>query len=120
MLRILAVALFFLMNSLSSLAGDYRHVVLFKFKDSAEKAEIAKLEKAFNALEEKIEEIKDFEWGTNVSPEGHDKGFTHCFLVTFEDKSGLEAYLPHPAHKDFVAKLKPLMEDVLVVDYVAK
>ncbi|MGB1128761.1 MAG: Dabb family protein, partial [Haloferula sp.] len=89
-------------------------------KKDAPAEKIAELEKAFAALPEKIDTITDFEWGTNVSPEGHDKGFTHCFLVTFKDKAGLEVYLPHPAHKAFVELLKPLMEDVTVVDYVAK
>ncbi len=121
MIRTLLIALSLLaLSSLASAAGEYRHVVLFKFKKDAPAEKIAELEKAFAALPEKIDTITDFEWGTNVSPEGHDKGFTHCFLVTFKDKAGLEVYLPHPAHKAFVELLKPLMEDVTVVDYVAK
>ena len=74
---------------------------------------------AFAALKEKIEFIKGFEWGTNVSPEGLDQGFTHCFFVTFDSKEDLEKYLPHPAHKEFGALLRPHLDKVLVVDYVA-
>ena len=77
-------------------------------------------EKAFAAMKKSIPEIQDFEWGTNVSPEGKDQGFTHCFLVTFRDKAGLEVYLPHPEHKKFGAMLKGLIDKVLVIDYVAK
>jgi hypothetical protein len=61
----------------------------------------------------------DFEWGTNVSPEGKGDGFTHCFFVTFKDKAGLEVYLPHPAHQEFGAGLRGILDKVLVVDYVA-
>ena len=121
MIRTLVLALSFLaMSSIAQAAGEYRHVVLFKFKEDAPAEKITALEKAFAALPGKIDTITGFEWGTNVSPEGHDKGFTHCFLVTFKDKAGLEVYIPHPAHKAFVEQLKPLMDDVLVIDYVAK
>jgi quinol monooxygenase YgiN len=108
------------LSSIAQAAGEFRHVVLFKFKADAPAEKITALEKAFAELPEKIDAITGFEWGTNVSEEGHDKGFTHCFLVTFKDKAGLDAYLPHPAHKAFVEQLKPLMEDVTVIDYVAR
>ena len=94
-----------------------RHVVLFKFKDSATDDAIKKAEEAFNALPSKIPEIKDFEWGTNNSPEGLDKGFTHCFFLTFDDEEGRAVYLPHPDHKAFGEILGPVLEDVLVLDY---
>ena len=100
-------------------AGPYRHVVLFAFKESSSEADVAKIEKAFAELPGKIDTITGYEWGTNVSPEGLNDGLTHCFLVTFKDKAGLEVYIPHPAHKEFVALLKPHLEKVVVVDYVA-
>ena len=94
-----------------------RHVVLIKFKEGTSSSDIAKVENAFGALEDKIPEIRGYEWGTNNSPEGADKGFTHCFLVTFESEEDREVYLPHPDHQAFVEVLSPHMEDVLVVDY---
>lgn len=78
-----------------------------------------KIENAFRALPSKIPVVADFEWGTNNSPEGLSDGFTHCFLVTFNDEKGREVYLPHPAHKELVALLKPHLDKVLVIDYVA-
>ncbi len=97
-----------------------RHVVLIKFKEGTSQEDIAKVEEAFGGLEDKIPEIKDYEWGTNNSPEGADKGFTHCFFVTFASEEDRAVYLPHPDHKAFVEVLTPHMEDVLVVDYWAK
>lgn len=96
----------------------YRHVVFFDFKDSATKEQIAHIEKEFVALKDKINLIKDLEWGTNISPEGLDHGHTHCFIVTFEDKAACEEYLPHPEHKKFVDQAVPLLEKATVLDFI--
>jgi hypothetical protein len=105
----------------ASCSGDeYRHVVMFKFKDSATTDQVVAIEKAFAGLPGKISTIRDFEWGVDVSPEGKADGFTHCFLVSFDDKAGLDVYLPHPAHKAFVDLLLPSLDKVLVLDYVAQ
>jgi hypothetical protein len=94
-----------------------QHVVSFKFKDGASSVQIENVEKAFVALKGKIPEIVSLEWGTNNSPEGLNKGFTHCFIVTFKDEKGRSVYLPHPEHKAFVKILKPILDDVFVIDF---
>ena len=106
--------------AMTTTAGLYRHVVVFKFKETTTDAQIKQIIEDFGKLKNDIKDIVAFEHGTNVSPEGLDKGFTHVFLVTFKDKAGLDVYLPHPAHKAFVEKLLPLLEEPFVVDYVAK
>ncbi|MBM50799.1 MAG: stress responsive alpha-beta barrel domain protein [Roseibacillus sp.] len=100
--------------------GAYRHVVCFKFKDDATGNQITAIEKAFAALPSKISSITDYEWGTNVSPENLAQGYTHCFIVSFKDKKGLEAYLPHKDHKAFVEQLLPILDKAFVIDFVAK
>jgi hypothetical protein len=97
--------------------GVLRHVVLFKFKADTPGGTLRKIEKAFYSLPEKIPEIADFEWGLNNSPEGINKGFTHCFVLTFSSEEDRAVYLPHPDHKRFGEILDPWLEDVLVVDY---
>nr|WP_228027990.1 Dabb family protein [Costertonia aggregata] len=97
-----------------------RHVVLFKFKEGTSNDEIKKVEDAFSALPSKIPEIKGYEWGLNNSPEGLEKGFTHCFFLTFNNEADREAYLPHPEHKAFGTVLTPHLDDVLVIDYWTK
>ena len=94
-----------------------RHVVCFQFKDDATEDQIREVEKAFAQLPKKIDAIVDFEWGTDVSTENRTQGFTHCFLVSFRDEAGRDAYLPHPAHKEFVQIARPRIENVLVIDY---
>ncbi len=100
--------------------GKVRHVVLFKFKEGTTAEQQKTVEDAFRELPKKVHEIVDFEWGTNISPENRNEGFTHCFLVTFDDVKGRDAYLPHPAHKEFGKVLKPYLDKVLVIDFVAK
>ena len=97
-----------------------RHVVLFKFSDSTTVGKVKDIEEAFRKLPEKIDVIEDFEWGTDISTEGLAQGFTHCFLVTFADEKGRDAYIPHPAHQEFVALAKPYFEKVLVLDYLSR
>lgn len=97
-----------------------RHVVLFKFKDDAKPEDVKKVEDAFVALKGKIALIKDFEWGTNSSPEGLNQGLTHCFFASFTSDKDRDAYLIHPDHKAFVEVLKPHLDKVTVVDYWTK
>ncbi|MGK0237341.1 MAG: hypothetical protein ACI92G_000800 [Candidatus Pelagisphaera sp.] len=104
----------------SSEKGPLRHVVMFQFKDSSSAKDIKKIVDAFNELPSKIDSIKDYEFGVNNSPEGLDDGFTHIFLVTFEDDAGRAKYLPHPAHLAFVEILKPHLEKVMVLDFNAQ
>ena len=94
-----------------------RHVVLFKFKDGTSDEQVRQIEQAFCTLPDKIDAIRDFEWGTDVSVENRQEGFTHCFVVTFRDETARAEYLPHPAHKEFGKLLGPYLDKVLVIDY---
>jgi len=100
--------------------GRVRHVVLLKFKETTAPAQIRDIEEKFRALGGKIREIRDLEWGTDMSTEKLSEGFTHCFLVTFDNSKARDAYLPDPEHKAFAEALKPLLDKVLVIDYVAR
>ena len=86
------------------------HTVFFKFKETATKEQITKVENDFRALK----------WGTNVSPEHHDKGFTHCFVLTFATEADRNTYLTHPAHKEFGKVLGPILGEVMVLDFWGK
>ena len=97
-----------------------RHVVLFKFKYDATPEQIREVENAFAALPSKVDAIYDLEWGTDVSVENLQQGFTHCFLVSFRSEADRAKYLPHPAHKEFGQILGPHLDKVLVIDYWTK
>lgn len=118
-MKFLSLLLALAMIATSALAADgsIRHVVHFKFKADAKPEQIKQITDEFAALKSKISEVESIEWGTNVSPEGLDKGFTHCWIVSFKSAKDRDAYLVHPAHKAFVAILKPVLDDALVVDF---
>ncbi|MGV3557337.1 Dabb family protein [Larkinella arboricola] len=97
--------------------GDLQHVVLFKFKPETTPEKVKEIVAAFEALPSKIKEIKGFKWGTNNSPEGHDKGLTHAFILTFNNEKDRDTYLPHPAHKEFGKIVGPWLADLTVVDF---
>ena len=99
-----------------------RHVVIFKYKPEAMEAQIRQVTEVFRALKDKVPGILSFEDGVNNSPEGKNLGFTHVYLLTFEDVKARDAYLPHPEHQKFGALLGQLgiLEDVFVVDYMPR
>jgi hypothetical protein len=100
--------------------GELFHVVSFKFKPGATPEQIGLVEQSFASLKEKILGIQSLKWGTNVSPEKHDNGFTHCFVLTFATEKDRDAYLVHEDHKAFGKVVGPVMQDVFVIDFWAK
>jgi len=101
-------------------AKTLRHIVLYKFKDELKPQQVQEVIDAFAALPKKIDTVVGFEHGTNVSPEGKSEGLTHCFVVSFRDEKGRDAYLVHPAHLEYVKLVKDRREKVVVFDYWTK
>ncbi|MEY2408091.1 MAG: hypothetical protein QOF48_761 [Verrucomicrobiota bacterium] len=96
------------------------HVVAFKFKPAATPAQIQQVVDAFGGLKRKIPAIQTLDWGVNVSPEKHDKGFTHGWVLSFKNEKDRDNYLDHPEHKAFGKLVGPVVEDVFVIDYWAQ
>jgi hypothetical protein len=108
-------------SALSAAAAEkLQHVVCFKFKTAAKTEEIKKVEDSFVKLKRDIPQIAAFEWGTNVSKEKRDKGFTHCYVLSFKSEKDLDTYINHPQHKAFGGVVGPVLEDVFVIDFWAK
>lgn len=120
LIGLFVVALMLSLVSFSVMKNEQvKHIVVFKYKPGTTDAQIAEVTKAFRALKGKIPGIVSFENGVNNSPEKLDKGFTHIYLVTFDNAAARDAYLPHPEHKKFgelLGKLQVLQE-VFVVDF---
>ena len=100
--------------------GKVNHVVAFKFKSTTTPAQIKEVEEEFRALKTKVPLIASLKWGTNISPEKHDKGFTHGWVLTFKTDKDRDAYLVHPDHQAFGKLVGPLLDDVFVIDFVAR
>lgn len=97
-----------------------RHVVLFAFRNDAPADAVDAVVTGFGKLPDQIPGILAYETGTNVSPEGLNDGFTHCFTLTFTSAEARDDYLNHPAHVRFVKTLGNCLERSLVIDYWAQ
>ncbi|GAA4946807.1 hypothetical protein GCM10023314_20120 [Algibacter agarivorans] len=97
-----------------------RHFVNLTYKEDATQEQVNNAVEAFVNLKNEIPEIANLEWGLNDSTEGHTKGLTHCFTLTFNNEHAREVYLFHKAHLGMVEKIIPIIADVLVLDYWTK
>ena len=125
-LSILIAVLFTSFLGLVAHAGEtkepIRHFIAVQFKAGTTEAQIQQVTDAFRELQEKIPGITSFEHGVNDSPENLNRGFTHVYLLTFENADARDEYLPHPEHKKFGEMVKQLdvLESLFVIDYAAQ
>ncbi len=94
-----------------------RHVVLIEFKETTTKGQIEETERMFCAMASGIEEIKDYEWGTNVGDVDRTGGFTHCFVLTFVSEGDRDRYMSDAAHNELRTATRPYIKKMLVLDY---
>jgi hypothetical protein len=117
-MKFLTTLLVLAMLTASTLAdGPVRHVVHFKFKADADPATVQKVVTEFAKLKA-IPVVESIEYGKDVSPEGLNKGFTHCWIVSFKSEADRDVYLKHPLHQAFIGILKPVLDEAMVVDFI--
>ena len=97
-----------------------RHVLIARLSPAMTASQFDQFINAFRDLTHKIEGILSFEYGENVSPEGLNQDMTHVIMLTFVNAAARDAYLPHPAHLQFVEFMGRLgiLEALLVIDYI--
>lgn len=115
----LAIA-FALLTAATFADGPVRHIVHFKFKADADKAAVEKVVQEFAKLKTKIPQVESVEFGTDVSPEKLNKGFSHTWIVSFKNEADRDTYLKHKDHLAFVGVLQPVLEEAMVVDIIPK
>ncbi|MGJ3448305.1 Dabb family protein [Enterobacter sp. PTB] len=94
-----------------------RHILFITFIDEASVEQILAVRSAFLEIPDRIEGVISVEWGINDSPEEKNAGYTHCVLMTFADEAARQRYLPHSAHDDLKAIFRPILQDIIVLDY---
>jgi hypothetical protein len=94
-----------------------KHLALLKFKEGTGPDEIDRVFEQLLELSESIEGIEDYVSGPNTSPEGLNQGFTHGFVMTFQDSATRDAYLVHPDHERVKTEVLPKVDSVLVFDF---
>ena len=92
------------------------HIVLLRFRDDVTDHDIGAVDASVRGLVGRIDGVEDVRFGPSTSPEGHEQGYTHGFVMRFRDAAARDAYLPHPLHRPVADEIGRLCEDVLVFD----
>ncbi|XP_050947756.1 stress-response A/B barrel domain-containing protein At5g22580 isoform X2 [Cucumis melo] len=95
---------------------EFKHLVLVKFKEGAAVEEILK---GMENLVSEVEAVKSFEGQEMEGPEMLTQGFTHAFLMTFENKEAHTAFVGHPKHVEFSATFSAAIDKIVVLDFPA-
>jgi len=94
-----------------------KHIALLKFKDGTAQEQIDKVFEDLMDLSDTIPGIEDYVSGPNNSPEGLDQGYTHGFVMTFENAGARDAYLSHADHQRFQKAALEVVGSVIVFDF---
>ncbi|MEQ8787978.1 MAG: Dabb family protein [Pirellulaceae bacterium] len=94
-----------------------QHMVLLKFKPEISPETIDRLFADLAALQQKIPGITYFAGGPYSSHEGLNQGYTHGFLMTFENAAARDVYLPHPEHELVKSAILPCIDGVAAFDF---
>ncbi|POZ16183.1 stress protein [Lelliottia aquatilis] len=94
-----------------------RHVLFIQFKPDVLSLDVDIVRILFLGVRNKIEGVLDVEWGENDSPEMKNAGYTHCVFMTFADETARQKYLPHSVHEELKEIFKPLLQNIIVLDY---
>ncbi len=96
-----------------------QHIVLLKFKPEVTAEKIAELFALLAELQHLIPGITYYAGGANSSPEELNQGYTHGFMMTFENVAARDTYLPHPEHERVKDELLKCIDSVLAFDFEA-
>jgi len=94
-----------------------KHVALWKFKEGTPPEKIDMVLQELLDVSETIPGIEDYVSGANNSPEGMTQGYTHGFVMTFENAEARDAYVSHPDHERAKAVILPHIESVIIFDF---
>lgn len=93
------------------------HIVLIQFKEGTTPEKIDQIFDEFLDISETIPGVENFVSGPNTSPEGLNQGYTHAFVMTFENAAARDTYLKHPEHERVKTLALEVFQSVLVVDF---
>ncbi len=98
-----------------TIQGKVRHIVMFDFSKLSEEI-VNHLITGFEALKA-VPEVLEFEWGIENNAEDSALGFTHCFILTFENFNARTRYLNSSQHRQYEKEVMQYRNKVLVFDY---
>ncbi|HCI48995.1 MAG: hypothetical protein A2977_00300 [Alphaproteobacteria bacterium RIFCSPLOWO2_01_FULL_45_8] len=86
------------------------HIILFKFKRSLTKQEIAELLNQIRTLSEYFPGIQNFSWGPRNSSEKDAHGFEYGLLLQFDSEETRKQYFVHPLSAEISKNFAPALE----------
>jgi hypothetical protein len=90
------------------------HIVLMKFKDEDKAKHLAEAKARLEAMEGRVEVLRQIEVGLNVVPS--ERAFDLSLITRFDDLAGLSTYATHPVHVQVKQFLAGVLEASFVVD----
>lgn len=95
------------------------HIVLFKFKEGTTTQQVQRLKDGILKQKGPIAGLLEISFGEDFT--GRAKGFTHAEVAVFKDRKSLEKFNSSEYHKQLIVDyIKPILEDILVLDYQQK
>ena len=94
-----------------------QHVVLLKIKNDVSEEKVSELFTKLAELKELIPGITYFAGGPYSSHEGLNQGYTHGFVMTFDNAQSRDNYLPHPEHERVKGEILPCIDGVVAFDF---
>ena len=90
------------------------HVVLLKPKEDVKEQDLLEALDNIKLLQHHIPGILNVRTGINLSQ--RNAGYSHGFIIDFEDLESLKNYDPHPAHLIVSTKLVHLCQHIIDFD----
>jgi hypothetical protein len=99
-----------------------RHIILYRVRPGTATSTLETAIAAFREMAGKIDGLIEFEYGTNNSQQGLNRGLTNAVTLTFASVEARDVYLPHPEHRKFNDWMRSLnvIDEMLVFDYEAQ
>lgn len=97
----------------------YKHIILFKFKESISTTAALELLCQLGELKNKIPEIKKYSYGMNDGDNTNNLGFEYAFVMEFSSKQDRDAYQINNHHQTFINEtLNSAISEAIVFDMV--
>ncbi len=91
-----------------------KHIVMFKLKKK-NPANLKKAVQALQGLEGEIEALRSLEIGVDFAQS--ERSYDIVLTTHFDDRNGLDTYVPHPKHIPVKETMRALCSSSVVVDY---
>ena len=95
----------------------YKHLVLWKLKETDKEANIKEVVKQVQSLKESIPEILELQVGENIGSYGA-KFFDVGMYITFKNEEDFFKYISYETHDKVVAFIQSVTIDEQIVDFI--